>query len=66
MLYIVKMAVPLGLVAVRVTFTVETYHPFIPDAPVTCNAVTGGPNEEPLTRTTELFAVSTLLATSVA
>src|SRR3989442_13023241 len=65
-LYIVKIPVPLGLVAVSVTFTRETYQPFMPAAPVTCNNVTGGPNEEPLIRTTELFAVSTLLATPVA
>src|SRR3989442_12456956 len=65
-LYIVKIAVPLGLVADSVTFTRETYQPFEPAEPVTCNTVTGGPNEEPLIRTTELFAGSTLLATSVA
>src|SRR2546428_14099241 len=65
-LYIVKIPVPLGLVAVSVTFTRETYQPFMPAAPVTCNNVTGDPNEEPLIRTTQLFAVSTLLATSVA
>jgi len=65
-LYIVKIPVPLGLVAVSVTFTTETNHPFMPAVPVTCKTVTGGPNDEPLIRTTELFALSRLFATSVA
>src|SRR2546422_11098430 len=64
MLYIVKIAVPLGLVAVSVTFTRETYQPFIPAEPVTCNTVGGGPNEEPLIRTTELFVFWSLPASS--
>src|SRR5439155_1079622 len=56
---------PNRVVAVSVTFTKEMYHPFMPAVPVTCNTVTGGPNDEPLIRTTELLAVSRLPATSV-
>ena len=66
MLTIVKIPDPLGLVAVRVTFTREMYHPFNPAVPVICKTVTGGPNVEPLIRTTELFAPSTFPATSIA